>query len=59
MENSLREGINLIFGGINGLRRGMTYRDNEVVKNTRSRVKINSKHTNLMIKSRIDGYNGK
>ena len=34
-------------------------RDHEVIENTQSRVKIKSKLTNLKIKSRIEGYNGK
>ena len=33
--------------------------DRIVVENTLSRVKIKSKLTNLMIKSRIEGYNDK
>ena len=33
--------------------------DQVVVENTRSRVKIKSKLTNLKIKSQIEGYNGK
>ena len=34
-------------------------RDCEVVKNTRSCVKIKSKRINLMKITRIEGYNGK
>ena len=37
----------------------MTKRDREVVNCTQSRVKNNSKLTNLMKISRIEGYNGK
>ena len=37
----------------------MTKQDREVVNYTRSRVKNNSKHTNLMKISRIEEYNGK
>ena len=37
----------------------VTYRDREVVNCTRSRVKNNSKLTNLVKISRIEGYNGK
>ena len=37
----------------------MTKRDREVAENTRSRVKIKSKLTNLMKITRIQGYNGK
>ena len=37
----------------------MTERDREVIENTRSRVKIKSKLTNLMKLIRIEGYNGK
>ena len=37
----------------------LTIRDREVVNCTRSHVKINSKLTNLMKISRIEGYNGK
>ena len=36
----------------------LTNRDREVVENTQSRVKINTKLTNLKIKSRIEGYSG-
>ena len=39
--------------------RHMTRRNREVVDFTRSRVKNNSKLTNLMKISRIKGYNGK
>ena len=37
----------------------VTDRDREVINCTRSRVKNNSKLTNLMKISRIEGYNGK
>ena len=37
----------------------VTERDDEVVNCTRSRVKNNSKLTNLMKISQIEGYNGK
>ena len=37
----------------------MTERDHEVVENTRSRVKINSKLTSLIELIQIEGYNGK
>ena len=37
----------------------LTRQDREVVNCTRSRVKNNSKLTNLMKISRIEGYNGK
>ena len=37
----------------------LTKRDHEVVNFTRSRVKNNSKLTNLMKISRNEGYNGK
>ena len=37
----------------------LTRRNGEVVNFTRSRVKNNSKLTNLMKISRIEGYNGK
>ena len=39
--------------------KSLTERDHEIVKNTRSRVKIKSKLTNLIKISRIEGYNGK
>ena len=39
--------------------RMMTNQDREVIKNTRLRVKIKSKLTNLVKISRIEGYNGK
>ena len=48
MDGSGRDGIEVV-----------TKRDREVINCTRSRVKNNSKLTNLMKISRIEGYNGK
>ena len=39
--------------------RALTNRDREIVKNTRSRVKIKSKLTNFKINSRTEEHNGK
>ena len=36
----------------------LTNRDHEVVENTRSRVKINTKLTNLKKLTQIEGYSG-
>ena len=47
----------IMFGKI--MRRSLTEQDRAVIENTRSGVKIKSKHTNLMNNSQNEGYNGK